>query len=296
MKPQRGERLAEILRDYLMIILGGIIYGFGMNSRLLPAQVPPGGFSGIAAILNYVFGWKIGAVILILNIPLLLIAGFRSRFFLVLRTMYATILMSLFVDLFAGIPPITENRLMSSAYGGLFTGLGLGIILLSGARSGGSDILAYAIQNKMKNISIAKILFALDITVITAYAAVIGDAESTLYAGASKFVSSEIINLLTSGGERSKTVFIITENPKADCQRDKLYSGQRCNTASRSGSVYRKTIAVKRNEAFKLKRIVTRMDPTAFKILSDSSEIWGKGFFRHSEQNSGNNVFVNGVV
>lgn len=55
MKPQRGKRLAEILRDYLMIILGGIIYGFGLNSLLIPAQVPPGGFSGIAAILNYVY-------------------------------------------------------------------------------------------------------------------------------------------------------------------------------------------------------------------------------------------------
>ena len=285
MKPQRGKRLAEILRDYLMIILGGIIYGFGLNSLLIPAQVPPGGFSGIAAILNYVFGWKIGAVILILNIPLLLIAGFRSRFILVVRTIYATMLISLFVDLFSGMPAITQNRLMSAVYGGLATGLGLGIILICGASSGGSDILAYAIQSKLKNISIAKILFTMDITVIIIYAAVIGDIESTLYAGAAKFACSSIINLLTSGGERTKTVFIITQWPEKIARGISHILGRGSTQMQGQGmytgkSVHILMVAVKRNEAFKLKQIVLRLDSSAFMILSDSSEIWGKGFIR----------------
>ena len=123
-------------------------------------------------------------------------------------------LISLFVDLFSGMPVITQNRLMSAVYGGLATGLGLEIILICGASNGGSDILAYVIQSKLKNISIAKILFTMDIMVIIIYAAVIGDVKSTLYAGAAKFACSRIINLLTSGGERTKTVFIITQWPE----------------------------------------------------------------------------------
>lgn len=282
---QGKKQIFKILQNDCLIAVGCLIYGIGLNLLMLPAQVPPGGFSGIATICNYLFGWKIGVVILTLNIPLLLIAGFRSRFTLVVRTIYASLLMSFFVDLFAGVPALTQNRLMSSVYGGLATGLGLGIILICGASSGGSDILAYAIQSKLKNISIAKILFTMDIAVIITYAAVIGDAESTLYAGAAKFACSSMITLLTSGGERTKTVFIITEWPEkiargvsqilrrgsTQLQGQGMYTGKNVSILM---------VAVKRNEAYKLKQIVLRLDPSAFMILSDSSEIWGKGFIK----------------
>lgn len=282
---KRKKHILGILKDYVMIALGCLIYGIGLNSLLLPAQVPPGGFSGIATILNHVFGWKIGIVIFSLNIPLLLIAGFRSRFILVVRTIYTTILMSVFVDLFAGMPALAQNRLMSAVYGGLATGLGLGIILICGASSGGSDILAYAIQSKLKNISIAKILFTMDIAVIVIYAIVIGDVESTLYAGAAKFACSSIINLLTSGGERTKTVFIITQCPEKITRGVSHVLGRGSTQMQGQGmytgkNVHILMVAVKRNEAFKLKQIVLRLDPSAFMILSDSSEIWGKGFIR----------------
>ena len=282
---KRKKHILGILKDYVMIALGCLIYGIGLNSLLLPAQVPPGGFSGIATILNHVFGWKIGIVIFSLNIPLLLIAGFRSRFILVVRTIYTTILMSVFVDLFAGMPALAQNRLMSAVYGGLATGLGLGIILICGASSGGSDILAYAIQSKLKNISIAKILFTMDIAVIVIYAIVIGDVESTLYAGAAKFACSSIINLLTSGGERTKTVFIITQCPEKIARGVSHVLGRGSTQMQGQGmytgkNVHILMVAVKRNEAFKLKQIVLRLDPSAFMILSDSSEIWGKGFIR----------------
>ena len=285
MESKRKKHILGILKDYVMIALGCLIYGIGLNSLLLPAQVPPGGFSGIATILNHVFGWKIGIVIFSLNIPLLLIAGFRSRFILVVRTIYTTILMSVFVDLFAGMPALAQNRLMSAVYGGLATGLGLGIILICGASSGGSDILAYAIQSKLKNISIAKILFTMDIAVIVIYAIVIGDVESTLYAGAAKFACSSIINLLTSGGERTKTVFIITQCPEKIARGVSHVLGRGSTQMQGQGmytgkNVHILMVAVKRNEAFKLKQIVLRLDPSAFMILSDSSEIWGKGFIR----------------
>ena len=282
---QKKKKVLEELHDYSFIIAGGLIYGFGLNSLLLPAHIAPGGFSGIATILNYIFEWKTGLVILLLNIPLLVIAGFRSSFALVIKTIYATFWMSVFVDMFAWISPLTDNRLLSAIYGGLFTGFGLGTILICGASSGGSDILAYAVQSKLKNISIAKILFIMDITVIMIYAAVIGDIESTLYAGLAKFVSSNIINLMTSGGERSKTAFIITEWPEKISKGISHILGRGSTQMRGIGMHTRRDvhilmIAVRQNEAFKLKKIVLRIDPKAFLILLDSSEIWGKGFIK----------------
>ncbi len=157
----RNERVSA----YLQILLGCIIGALAFPMFLVQYDIAPGGLTGIATILHYLFGLPIGLTSLALNIPLF-IMGYRllGRVF-AFRSLIATILFSLFID-WLPVQPFQADILLSAIFGGVMLGVGIGLILRGSATTGGSDLIAKMIHAHFQHISVGVILFAIDFCVI----------------------------------------------------------------------------------------------------------------------------------
>jgi len=166
----------KIINEYLLIVLGCLLTALSFNLFFIPNQIAPGGLSGIATVLYYLFRFPVGITTLVLNIPLF-ISGIRQLGgHFGIRTLLATILLSVFIDL-VKVPALTDDSLLAAIYGGFLMGLGLGIIFRMNATTGGTDLFAKIIHRHFPSISVAWVLFAVDFLVVLAAAIFLGPSR-----------------------------------------------------------------------------------------------------------------------
>ena len=187
----------EQVLAYAQILLGSLIGAIAYPLFLVPNHIAPGGLTGIATVLNFLFQWPVGTVSLLLNIPLFII-GYRSmgRVF-AFRSLFATVLFSLLIDLIP-LPPMTMEPLLGAVFGGVLLGAGLGLILRGGATTGGTDMAARMVHSHFQHISVGALLFVIDCLVVL-LAGVTIEAEYALYAFISIFVSTKVIDVVMLG-------------------------------------------------------------------------------------------------
>ena len=153
--------------DVLCDALGGIIFAVGIACFVGPAQIAPGGVSGLSILVNYLTGLPVGTVNLGFNIPLLLLAWcFLGRVF-TLRTLRSVFIQSVMIDLVSlWLPAYTGERIMAALFGGVAVGAGLALVFMRGSTTGGTDIVSRLIQRKYRHFSIGKLLFFVDVVVL----------------------------------------------------------------------------------------------------------------------------------
>lgn len=271
--------------DYLLMIVGTALYAFSFHYFFLTNKIAYGGITGIALIINTLFGApSIGVLIVLLNIPLFLL-GWRmiGRSFLI-GTLFATLSSSVMIDLvgaFGPFPPM--DPLLACIYGGLLTGLSLGLIFRLGASTGGIDIAARLLKERFGWLPLGRILFLLDGAIILAAALAFRNLNSALYALIAIFVSARFTDLVLYGLDTSQFAYIISSKPEAITEA--IINGlQRGVTILNGWGGYSKEekqvilCAFKRNQVTKLERLVKELDPDAFLIVSDAHEVLGDGF------------------
>lgn len=162
-----SNRKKELFLAYGQILLGCVIGAAAYPAFLIPNSIAPGGVTGVATILNHLFQWPVGTVSLTLNIPLFII-GYRSmgRIF-AFRSLIATMLFSLLIDILP-LRPVSGDPLLGTLFGGVVLGLGLGLILRGGATTGGTDMIARMVHRRFPFITVGAFLFALDFLVVAA--------------------------------------------------------------------------------------------------------------------------------
>ncbi len=271
----------ERLTAYGQIVLGCVLAAMAYPMFLVPNAIAPGGLTGLATILNYLFGTPVGTVSLLLNIPLFLI-GYRAmgRVF-AFRSLIATILFSLLIDLLP-FAAVTDDMLLGSLFGGVLMGLGLGLILRGGATTGGSDMVARMVHTRFQHISVGAFLFFIDFCVVLTAGFFIR-AESALYAFISIFVGARVIDVVVQGLERQKACYIITAH--TDTVKAKLMRelGRGLTVFSARGGFRgedRPVILciVGAQELMRLKNVVRQEDERAFVFITDAYEVLGEGF------------------
>ena len=198
---RKNPAAAERFFSYLQILLGALIGGAAYPLFLTPNRIAPGGITGIATILNFLLKWPVGTVSLVMNIPLFLI-GYKTmgRIF-AFRSLVATVLFSVFID----VLPLQLGAL----YGGVLLGIGLGLIMRGGATTGGSDMIARMVHKRFSFISTGAFLFAIDFAVVLAASALIGISEA-LYALISIFLSAKVMDVVIIGFSANKACFVIS--------------------------------------------------------------------------------------
>lgn len=273
----------ESALEYIYVVLGAAVAAIGFNAFLLPNQVASGGVSGISTILNGLFGWNAGIVQYSFNIPLF-IAGvviLGKKFGL--KSFVGTISLPFFVILTNSWEPWTLNPLLGAIFGGIFVGLGIGIVFKGNASTGGTDLLAQIIT-KYTGLTLGTSVLLLD-GIIAISAAIAFDLEKGLYAIIGLYVTTKTIDIIQLGFSQSKMVYIITN--KQDEIRDAIFTEiDRGVTKIPAVGGYTGQdkpvlmVVVYQTEFTKLKQIIKTVDPNAFVIVSDAYEVLGEGFKR----------------
>lgn len=271
----------ETLKAYLLIVLGCVVGGAAYPMFLVPNNIAPGGLTGVATILNYLFDLPVGVTSMLLNLPLFLI-GYKAmgRVF-VFRSLVATVLFSVCIDLIR-LPPLTEDVLLGSVYGAILLGVGLGLILRGGATTGGSDMIARMVHKRFPFITVGGFLFLVDCMVILA-AAFTMSANAALYALICIFISARAVDMVLAGFGSSKACFIITNQARQVSRRilDELERGvtSLAGTGMYSGEGRTVLISVvSQREVMLVKQIVRDEDQKAFMFITDTHETLGEGF------------------
>jgi len=265
----------------LGVILGAIIVAISINSLIIPNGIADGGVTGIAIIIYYLLEWPVGWVVLGLNIPLFLLGlKFVGRSFLLL-SLLGVVTLSAALDLTTGIPALTKDLLLASIFGGVMTGIGMGIIFRSQGSLGGTDILA-VLFSRVTSFSVGQILLGIDAVIFLGVALLFGP-EIAMYAMIYMFIVTKVIDFVQEGLTRSKAVLVISNKPEiiAHDIMTKLERGVTYFDAEGAYSGdYKKVLycVVNRTEFTRIKDIIFEHDPQAFITTFDAPEVVGEGF------------------
>jgi uncharacterized membrane-anchored protein YitT (DUF2179 family) len=286
-QPQLSARM-RLVMDYVCVLAGSAIVGLAFNAFLLPNKIASGGVSGISTILHWTVGFEPSYVQWALNIPLyisgILLLGSRLGYFqYALKTLIGTLFLPLVVHLTAGWPPATSNPLLGAIFGGIGVGLGLGIVFRGKASTGGTD-LAAQIVNKYTGISLGVSVAAIDGMIVLASALTLS-LENALYALVGMYLTGKTIDIVQMGMSTSKMAFIISERQNE--LRPKILSEIDRGVTRLEGiggyTDHPRPVllcVVSQNEITKLKQLVKEVDPKAFVIVTQATEVLGEGFKR----------------
>lgn len=275
-------------RDYLLITLGTALVAFAVASIYDPVGLVTGGFSGLSIIVKRLTepvipgGIPLGVTNLVLNIPFFLIAIRLKGLRYIVKTLFATMMLSAWLSVLPVIPLAQGDLLLSALYGGVFMGMGLGMVFVAQATTGGTDLIAAIIQHFWKHYSIADIMQVLDALIVIAGASIFG-IQMALYAIIAIYLVSKVSDGLIEGLKFSKAAFIITEKPEelsavlmkeldrgvTGISARGMYSGDKKNMLF---------CVVARKEIVRLKEVTLELDPGAFVIVTDAREVLGEGF------------------
>ncbi|WP_054704401.1 YitT family protein [Bacillus sp. JCM 19041] len=270
--------------NYVRILLGSAIVALSFNLFLLPNQIAPGGVSGISTIANYALGFEPAYTLWALNIPifvlgLLLLGGFRYG----AKTLIGTLFLPLVVFLTRDWVVEVSDPLLGALFGGIGVGLGLGLVFLSNASTGGTDLIAQIVQ-RFTGLSAGVCVGIIDGLVVVTSAFVF-NIELALYALISLFVTTKTIDLVQMGIGYSKIAYIISTKEE-QVQKALFQSVDRGVTKLAGYGGYTNKArsvlmcVVNQNEVSRLKQTVKKVDPHAFIVLTNASEVLGEGFKR----------------
>ncbi|MCH5190986.1 MAG: YitT family protein [Oscillospiraceae bacterium] len=277
------KKIQGFITDTVLFIIGGMLYSVAVNCFTSRNDILNGGFTGLATVLNHLLGFPIGTVIFLLNIPLFFPAFKRLGTKFVLRTMWATFIMSAMIDLGTVLPIYGNDLLLSSLFGGVLSGLGLGIVFIRNATTGGTDIIAKLLQLKFPHISIGRSIFIFDLIVIVLGGIVYRNVESMLYAGVVIFVSMQTIDYIIYGANRGTMVMIITCHGETirELIINELHRGVTVlhgRGGYTDGDREVLLCACYDNQTGKFIKKIKSADESAFFIVTQAKEILGEGF------------------
>ena len=276
--------------DGLFYVLGSALYALSVNIFTAPNQIAPGGVTGIATLLNFVWGAPIGTMILLVNLPLLIAAWFRLGKAFTVRTLIVTILSSVVIDATAPfLPPFQGDKMLVALFGGVLAGAGLGLIYMRGATTGGTEVVARLLERKFRHIPIGRLILLVDALVVAASALVYRNVETALYAMVLIFVSTSLMDALVYGGDKGKMLLIMSRREREIAAEvlERMERGVTIlnATGAYTGGEQRVLLcAVRRSEMYQLRSIVTDIDPCAFMIVVSTDEVLGEGFKVPSEK------------
>ena len=259
---------------------------FSLNFFLEPHTIAPGGVTGLAIVIQKTIGIPIDLTNLIINIPLFILGLVVLGRTFGAKTAYATVMLSAFIRLFIILYSnliITNDLLLSSIYGGVIMGVGLGIVFRSGGTTGGTD-LAGAILNKFfPSISTAKLMMILDLMVVATAGIVEKNIETSLYSVIALYIAVKLIDFVVEGLNYAKAVYVISDSSEEIGHKIMEDIG-RGVTALKARGFYTGNdkevllCVVNRTQVAKLKKIAYEIDKRAFIMVTTIHEVLGEGF------------------
>jgi len=274
--------LKTALIDFLGILVGSVILAVGMNMFMIPNMLAPGGVSGLAVVLFHLFRLPVGATIILLNIPLFIAGYLVLGPRVVIQSLLGTFLFSIAIEATAPYLPVaTDDLLLASVYGGVVMGVGVGLVFRYRGSTGGTGLLSLILA-KAKGISPGQAMLWGDLVVLAAAVFVFG-SEAAMYAALALFVSVKVVDGILEGLGLAKSVIIITKNGEAINEKLLYELGRGVTWLEGHGGYTGESrevllCVVTRQQTATLKTIIREVDPDAFVIIGNATEVHGEGF------------------
>ncbi|MBQ9914868.1 MAG: YitT family protein [Clostridia bacterium] len=277
------KKLLGKVKIYGILLGGASIAAFGVSVFLAPGQVVSGGLSGIGIMVHSLTGFPVGAFMLLLNVPLFFIGlRFLGMSFLS-RSLFGAFSFSVLTDVLSGIAPVTEDLFLSALFGGALVGIGMGIVFMFGATTGGTDILAQILYKLFPVFDVGKCLLAIDGIIIFISGFVLGNWELCLYGTLAAISCGVLIDTVIQGANFAKVVYVIS--PKSEqIAKSILQKLDRGVTGLYGKGMFSGTdttvllCVVKKQEIPKFEQIVLEEDKNAFIIFTGARSVSGEGF------------------
>lgn len=278
------KKIFRNILDISVFFLGSFIYSSAVSMFVSPNEISPGGITGIATAFNYLFALPSGITLFILNIPILILGFIKFGGSFIIKTSVVTVILSFSLtvtDLL--LPSFKIDKILASVFGGILMGLGLSLIMLRGATSGGIDILAKLINRRWRHFTVGKIILLMDAFVIGIAALAYKNIESALYSVIALYASSQIMDTVLYGADKGKLIYIITKYPTEICRdiTGELHRGVTVLSAKGGYTGNENALllcTVRRHEVSSVYAIIDKTDPSSFIVVSDVGEILGEGF------------------
>ena len=284
-------RIKQFFFPYLWITLASALYALGFCWCYDPNQIGFGGITGVGQILNHFFPiLPIGTVVILLNIPLFLLGWRLLGGHLLISSLYAMFVSSIFIDLINLVYTFEPmDPLLACIFGGVLMGGSLGVVFLQGATTGGTDLIARLAKLKLAWLPMGKLLLIIDLVVIVAVALAFHNLYSAMYGVVALYISSLVMDGVLYGIDNAKVAYIIsdaheqiTEAIIHDIDRGvTILQGQGAYSGAEKKVLL---VAFKQRQIVALKRTVKEIDPAAFLIVCEAHEVLGDGF-REYKQN-----------
>lgn len=271
-------------RNYALVVFGSLLVALGYNFFIMPHKLVPGGVFGFSIILNQLIDMPVGTIALCINIPLLAwgIKVLGGKFGV--KTILAMVLGSMFIDgltYFFGNPVITKDLLVSSMFGGAIIGLGIGLVVIGGATTGGTDIIA-RIFSKWFRVSLGQMFISIDGLIVLTSILVFKDIDLAPYCIIAILCISKTVDAVLMGMDAKKAAIIISE--KHEEIRDRILEMDRGGTYIKGEGLFYKNqkkiifTALNRKELGSLEMFVKNIDPEAFIATLNTNDVYGNGF------------------
>lgn len=250
-----------------------------------PSNIVQGGLTGVGTLINHIFPLiPIGTSIFVMNIPLFILAKVFLRKGFLLKTLCATTIYSLFIDIGSVfIPPYEGDKLLGSVFCGVLSGVGLSLVFMTGATTGGTDIIAMLLRKKFPRLSMGRVMLFIDSLIVAASFPVYKEIESVMYAVTIIFIASRVIDLVLYGSGYGKLILTVTEKSEALSRAILLEIGRGVTVLPVKGAYTGKSknmllCAAKRAEVRGIIKFIKETDPSAFTVVCDAGDIIGEGF------------------
>ena len=268
--------------EYGIIVLGTAIMAFAIKNIYDPVSMVTGGVSGLAIIFKEMWGVPLWLTNTLLNVPLFAAAYFIMGWKFIKRTLFATVLLSLFLYVLPVVNLTDSDMLLSALFGGILSGIGTGLLFLVGCTTGGTDMLAVLIQRAVPYYTVAQVMQVLDGMIVAAGALVFG-IPAALYAMIAIFCLAKVTDGIIEGLKFSKQAYIISDQYEEIAQAVMSRMGRGVTSLEARGmySGQEKKVlfcVVSKKELVELRQITAEFDPRAFMIVNDAREVFGVGF------------------
>ena len=280
----KKESVREQVRSYVIITLACVLYALSFNWFYAPNDFTVGGFTGISQIINFFIPvLPVGVMIIVLNVPLFIVGLKKFGFAFLVKSIYTMALSSVLIDVVDVIHQFSPmDPLLACLYGGVTLGLASGLLFREEATTGGSELGAWIVRSHVERLSIGNICLGIDLTIILIYAAVFRSLNNALYGALALYITTKVLDLVVYGQNTAKLAYIISDKYEEIMQemiaRDMgatLLNGKGIYTGSERPLLL---CAVRNKEVVSIKRFIKELDPDAFFIVCDASEVLGEGF------------------
>ncbi|MGZ9629440.1 YitT family protein [Staphylococcus epidermidis] len=271
----------KTIRDIILVMIGSFIFSAGINAFVISGNLGEGGVTGIAIVLYYAFHISPGITNFVLN-AILIIVGYK---YLSKRSTYLTIFATVLISIFLGLTETwhveTGNVVINAVFGGTCVGLGIGIIVLAGGTTAGTVILA-RIVNKYLDISTPYALLFFDLIVVLISLTEI-PLVKCLVTVMSLYIGTKVMEFVIEGLNTKKAMTIISSRPSEVAKAIDQQVGRGLTILNGHGYYTREEkdvlyVVISKTQVSRAKRIIKNIDENAFLVIHDVRDVYGNGF------------------